>query len=393
MRFLRLVGVLFIWMKVDFWLGKKLLSRERREYPIRRGETEFFGNGTYYFEKLFHDITEAESTVHLSFYRFKYDSFGTKLLELLKEKAKEGVQIKLLLDLVGSINFPRKAVNDLKRYGIEFAYSHKPSFPLFFTTLNRRNHHKIIVIDGQIGYFGGFNVGDNYAEQDSEIGFWRDYMVRIKGSGMTDLQKEFLEDWTKAGMTINDNDSLFSHKEEGGTFFQMISSCGGFLDEKILTWITSAKKNIIIGSPYFIPTPKIKAALVTASERGVDIKIILPEKSDHLFVKERAFEQFTELIPKGIKVYLYKKGFYHAKIMLVDDEAAYVGTSNFDVRSFRTNDEMILFTRDKKMLGEITENIKNDFEHSERQELQDVKGRGTFSAFKRSLAYLLRNFL
>jgi cardiolipin synthase A/B len=392
-RILRFVGLLFIWMKLDLLLGKKLMSWELRDYPVRRGETEFFGNGSYYFEKLFHDITEADSTVHLSFYRFKYDSSGKKLLELLKEKAKEGVEVRLLLDLVGSIHFPRKAVIDLKRNGIEFAYSHKPSFPLFFTTLNRRNHHKIIVLDGQIGYLGGFNVGDNYAEKDTEIGFWRDYMVRINGSGTEDLQKEFLEDWSKARMTVKDSDSLYPRLDKGDSNFQLISSCGGFLDQQLLPLIDSAKKSISLGSPYFIPTLEIKRALVAAKERGVDIKIILPEESDHIFVKERAFEEFSKLIPKGIKLYLYKKGFYHAKIMLVDDEAAYVGTSNFDVRSFRINDEMILFTKDKKMLGEIADHIKADFENSERQELQDVQGRGAVSSVKRNLAYLFRNFL
>lgn len=390
---LRLVGLLFIWMKLDFWLGKRVMSRKLREYPVRRGETEFFGNGTYYFEKLFHDITEAESTVHLSFYRFKYDSFGKKLLELLKEKSKEGIEIRILLDLVGSIHFPRKAVNDLKRNGIEFAYSHKPSFPLFFTTMNRRNHHKIIVLDGQVGYLGGFNVGDNYAEKDPEIGFWRDYMVRIKGSGTEDLQQEFIGNWTKARMTVNEKESLYPQLDEGDSYFQMISSCGGFLDEKLLPLILSAKKSMILGSPYFIPTPKIKTALVAASKRGVDIKIVLPEESDHLFVKERAFDEFAELIPKGIKLYLYKKGFYHAKVMIVDDEAAYVGTSNFDVRSFRTNDEMILFTRDKKMLEGITGNLKDDLKHSERQQQQDIQGRGAMLSVKRTLAYLFRNFL
>ncbi|MBT2636811.1 cardiolipin synthase [Bacillus sp. ISL-39] len=393
MRVLRLVGLLFIWMRVDFMLGKKLRSRQLREYPVRRGETEFFGNGTYYFDKLFHDISEAESTIHLSFYRFKYDSFGMKLLELLEKKAKEGVKVRLLLDLVGSIHFPRKAVNDLKRIGIEFAYSHKPSFPLFFTTLNRRNHHKIIVLDGQIGYLGGFNVGDNYAEKDSEIGFWRDYMVRINGSGTEDLQKEFLEDWVKAGMECNESDSLYPQKEEGDSYFRMISSCGGFLDEKLLPLIHSADKSIILGSPYFVPTPEVKTALVNAKERGVEIKIVLPEKSDHLLVKERAFEEFSDLIPKGIKLYLYKKGFYHAKIMLLDDNAAYVGTSNFDVRSFRTNDEMILFTRDKKMLEKIADNLQADFENSEKQELHNVQGRGAASRVKRTLAKLFQNFL
>lgn len=393
MRVLRLAGLLFIWMRVDFLLGKKLMSRQIREYPVRRGETEFFGNGTYYFDKLFHDITIAESTIHLSFYRFKYDSFGKKLLELLKEKATEGVEVRILLDLVGSIRFPRIAVNDLKKNGIEFAYSHKPSFPLFFTTLNRRNHHKIIVLDGQIGYLGGFNVGDNYAEKDSEIGFWRDYMVRINGSGTEDLQKEFMKDWTKAGMTYNDNDSLYPNQYEGESIFRMISSCGGFLDDNVLSLIHSAKKSISLGSPYFIPTPELKTALVSAKERGVDIKIILPEKSDHLFVKERAFEEFSKLIPKGINVYLYKKGFYHAKILLIDGEAAYVGTANFDIRSFRTNDEMILLTRDDEMLAEIAENLKYDFENSEKQNLQDVQGRGTVSRMKRKLAYLFRNFL
>lgn len=374
-------------------IGKKFTSHRLLEYPNRKGETEFFGNGTYYFEKLFSDLSHAKSTIHLSFYRFKHDSSGKQLLDVLKQKAAEGVKVRLLLDLFGSLRFPQDAVKDLKENGIEFAYSHIPSFPLIFTTLNRRNHHKIVVIDGRLGFVGGFNVGDNYAEKDSQTGFWRDYMVRIKGSGAEDLQKQFLEDWAKAGMDIGKTDNLFPELREGSTAFRLAANSGGSLDTKLLDLIQSANKRIIIGSPYFIPTAKVARALIKARNRGVKIIVILPEKADHILVKERALTEFTSLIQEGITLFLYQKGFYHAKLMLVDQQAAYVGTSNFDIRSFRTNDEMVLFTEDPTMLREIEINFHEDLECSKKQELSDVKAGGILSKVKRGLAYVFTNFL
>lgn len=386
-------ALIFLWMKADFYIGKNISSRALKEYPLRKGSVEFFGNGSYYFSTLLKDVANAESHVHLAFYRFKHDSVGKEFLQLLKQKADDGIQIRLLLDFFGSVNFPQKEIRALKKRGVEFAYSHKPSLPLVFTSLNRRNHHKIIIIDGNVGYVGGFNIGDNYAEKNPRIGFWRDYMIKLVGSGVEDLQDQFLTDWRKTGKNTGNTESLFPKVRKGETGFKLLASNGGYLDNRIINFIQSARYEIIVGSPYFIPSQKVKRALLEARERGVEIKVIIPEKADHPFVKERAFSEFSSLLQKGIKLFLYKNGFYHAKIMLVDQRTAYVGTSNFDMRSFRTNDELILTTEDKGLLDKIEENLHEDLQHSEQQILLNVMPKNIFSKIKRVAAYLLSNFL
>lgn len=374
-------------------MGKRKTTHMLKEYPVRKGDVEFFGNGTYYFSTLFKDVSNAESYVHLSFYRFKHDSVGKEFLQLLKTKAKGNVKVRLLLDFVGSVSFPKKEVRELKKHGVELVYSHRPSFPFFFTSLNRRNHHKIIVIDGKIGFVGGFNVGDNYAEKNPNIGFWRDYMVRVKGSGVEDLQDQFLSHWYKSGRDGVTKETILPDLSEGKSSFQLFASNGGFFDSKVINLIKSAKNRILIGSPYFIPTRKVKIALLEAAKRGVEIKVIIPEKADQPLVKERAFSEFSHLMEKGIQLFLYKNGFYHAKIMMVDQNAAYVGTSNFDIRSFRTNDELVLFTGDKNFLGTIEENLQEDLHHSEKQSLSDIKAKNVLSKTKRAAAHLFTNFL
>ncbi|MCL6587867.1 MAG: cardiolipin synthase, partial [Anoxybacillus sp.] len=328
------------------------------------------------------------------FYIVKTDDISQQFFSLLQQKAKEGVEVRLLVDWIGSFRLPRKTIRSLKKSGVRFAFSQKPSFPYFFYQLNRRNHRKITVIDGVIGYIGGFNIGKEYVGQDANFGDWRDYHLKINGEGVMDLQTQFLKDWEAATTEMLQQETrYFPELPRGTVVHRFIATNGSGLEEDFIHLIRQAKREIIIGSPYFIPSKKVMKALIDARKHGVAVTILVPLKADHPFVKEAALPYFYRLLKQGARIYRFYQGFYHAKTIIIDDDICDIGTANFDKRSFFLNGEMNCFIYDRAFTEQMKRVIHHELSRSEPLALDWWKKRSIWERGKESISILLSQWL
>ncbi|GAE26855.1 cardiolipin synthetase [Halalkalibacter wakoensis JCM 9140] len=329
-----IVIAVLIWLRVDFVLGLRKQRKEatRHVQKTRHADVTLLPTGDEFYKKLFADIEQATDHVHLLFYIFRDDHISRKLLKILKGKAKEGVTVRLLVDRLGC-DITKKDVKALREAGAYFAYSHPVSLPYLFFTFNRRNHRKLAILDGRVGYIGGYNVGDEYLGRDPKFGPWRDFHLRLDGDGVQDLQGQFLQDWQTAKQTYTEKASHYPFLKKGALPLRILPTDGTYLEETFIDLVSQAKETIVIGTPYFIPGNALQKELITAAKRGVDVKLIVPKKGDHPLVKEAAFPYFKPLIEAGINVYQYYRGFFHAKAVVIDNQVCDIGTANFDQRS------------------------------------------------------------
>lgn len=390
---LSLIALIVIWIRIDLRYGKKKwASPLPPDAKKRYGELELLASGDVFFHRLFHDLKQAEDHIHFLFYIIRDDYIGKKLLEILEDKAKEGVTVRILVDRIGS-ELSRKARKRLKKAGVSFAYSHRPAFPFFWTTLNRRNHRKIVVIDGKIGYLGGYNIGDEYLGRDVTIGFWRDFHLRLEHDGVQDLQRQFLKDWQRAKKTYTPRPSYYPPLKRGCTLINIHPSDGAHIEETFQRFIKQAKKNIYLGTPYYIPSKSLQQELIAAAKRGVDVKLIVPKKADHPFVGAAASAYFYDLLDAGVEIYQYYRGFYHAKALVVDDDFCDIGTANFDKRSLYINSEINCLIYDPDFVSTVVRELKHDISISSRLTLSSLKKRSIVKKGKEKLALLVSDLL
>ncbi|MCT8140066.1 cardiolipin synthase [Anaerobacillus sp. CMMVII] len=387
MTIVAIILLLITWFWIDFRLGLKKQRQEAKRYvqEIRNGQCEILTSGHDLYKKMITDINYAEHHIHMLFYIFRDDHIGTQVLKALKEKAKEGVKVRLLIDRVGC-SISKKMQRELKKAGVSFAHSHPPKFPYLFFTLNRRNHRKITVIDGHIGYIGGFNVGDEYLGRDPKFGDWRDIHLRIEGDGCQDLQEQFLEDWTVATKEKITQQQYYPPLAKGLHELKIIPSDGAFLEESFIDFIKEATDSIYIGTPYFIPGKEIKTELIAAAKRGVDVKLIIPKQGDHPLVKEASFPYFQPLLEAGCEVFRYYRGFYHAKTIIIDKKICDIGTANVDPRSFHINHEINCLIFNKEFIKDVIEVMEHDISISERLTIEQLKNRSFFHRSKEKIA-------
>lgn len=386
------VLILVVLLYVDFKLGRRkhLSSLSRKTYPIRQSHIDVFTKGDDLFLNLFKEIEQATEHIHVLFYILKDDPYGRRFLQLLKNKASQGVEVRLLLDWAGSYQVSKKHIQELKKAGVHFSFSQVPKFPYVFYHLQIRNHRKISVIDGKIGYIGGFNVGKEYLNEDPKLNPWRDYHLKIIGEGVQDLQREFLNDWEKETKeNLMSSPTYFPVPEKGSSRHQIIPSEGFYLEETFSGLIKSAEKSITIGSPYFIPSKRLFEDLLQALERGVDVTILVPKIADHAFVKEASFPYLRKVLKKGGTVYEYMKGFYHAKILIIDDRVCDSGTANFDKRSFFLNYEINCYMFDPKLISQMKKIVEKDILDANQVTLQDLTNLKIGQTFKE---WLIRPF-
>ncbi len=335
------------------------------EYPLRNSDLTMYTTGEQLFSDLFEEIHQATNHIHVEFYILQDDKFSKEFVNLLTSKSKEGVEVRLLLDWVGSKNVTKEMEKTLTDAGVLLSYSNKPTFPYLFYKLNARNHRKISIIDGKTGYIGGFNVGKEYLGQDKEFGFWRDYHLKMTGEGVADLQTQFLKDWVRATNEVFTNqDSYYPQLHQGNMETKLSPTDGAYLEDNFIHLIKQAEKEIIIGSPYFVPSERIKRELINAAKKNIKIRVLLPQKPDHPFVKEAAYPYMDELTKEGIHFFMYTKGFYHAKAICIDDKICDIGTANFDKRSLYSNYEINCFIYDKEFIAHIKNRVAEDFANS-----------------------------
>lgn len=347
--------------------------------PFTRGNRlDLLIDGDETFERIFRAINEAEKYLCVNFFIVKNDKLGTTFQEALIERAKAGVKVYFLFDEIGSHKLPRKYLKALRDAGVE---CHSFGINRFWWSrfqLNFRNHRKIVVSDGKVAFIGGLNVGDEYLGRDQRFGPWRDTHLEMRGPVVQAVQLVFLEDWFWASNQVPDL-TWDTQPEERNQIAAIIPT--GPADPAdswqliVAEAANSARRKLWIASPYFVPDEGVLTALQTASIRGVDVRILLPERADHLLVWLSAFSYYEQSIPYGIRLLRYHRGFLHQKVMLIDDRLAAVGTANLDNRSFRLNFEITGFSTDSAFVYEVTEMLREDFKHAKEALLEDFTGK------------------
>ena len=328
---------------------------------------QIFNDGEAKFNALIEDMEQAKDHIHVQYYIFRLDSLGQRIHEVLIRKAKQGVKVRLLFDDMGSRGVRKKHFKELVELGGEVEAFFPSVMPLINPRLNYRNHRKIVVIDGRIGYIGGFNVGDEYLGLDRKFGYWRDTHLRIEGSSVHPLQTRFILDWNQASTNSNIeySDRYFpAIPLKGSVGIQIVSSGPDSEWEQIkngyLKLMAMAKDYIYIQTPYFIPDASFMDTLRIACLSGIDVRIMIPNKPDHAFVYWATYSYVGQLLKAGAKVYIYDNGFLHTKMIVVDNEASTVGTANIDVRSFKLNFEVNAFIYDRETSRELAELFEQD---------------------------------
>lgn len=334
-------------------------------------KTKALTDGIETFEHIFQEIKKAKHHIHLEYYIVRDDQVGQELKNVLIEKAKEGVEIRFLYDAVGCWKLSKEYIKELGKSRIEMVPFLPVRIPFLNNKINFRNHRKIVVIDGEVGFVGGLNVGDEYLGKNSYFGYWRDTHLLIKGEAVRTLQMIFLQDWYY--MT---DKRLLPHmylsskpetlEETGGV--QLIASGPDnkwdVIKNLFFSMIISAKESIWIASPYFVPDEDILTALKVAALSGIDVRLLVPKRPDKKVVYYASRSYFPELLEAGVKVYEYEKGFLHSKIIIVDYELASIGTANMDMRSFHLNFEVNAFLYRTGSTQKLVDAYMNDINHS-----------------------------
>lgn len=362
-------------------------------------EMEIYYNGVDKFNALLDSIRIAEKYIHMEYYIYKGDNIGKEVLAALLERAKEGVEVKLLYDGMGGRKLPRNFFQELKAAGGKVAVFFPPFVPYLSTRVNYRNHRKICIVDGKEAFVGGFNIGDEYLGLSKKFGFWRDTHCKIKGSAIYGLQWRFLKDWRFAsGEELDSNEKYFPISEaKGKTGIQIVSSgpdsTWSSVKDGYFKMIANSTKKVYIQTPYFIPDDSIFEALRISALSGVDVRVMLPGKPDHPFVYWASLSYIGELMQAGAKFYTYENGFLHSKVVLMDDLISSIGTANLDIRSFKLNFEVNAFIYDEKINKEVEQKFIEDLKYCKEITIQEYENRSWWVKFKESISRLLSPIL
>jgi len=328
-----------------------------------------FHDGKEKFDQLIADIYAATDHVHVYYYIFRADGLGTRILEALTDRARAGVEVLIFWDALGGRDVHKRDLAALRAAGGKVAVFFKNKVPLINLRVNNRTHRKLVVIDGTIGYIGGFNVGDEYLGEKARFGYWRDTHLRVTGSAVSAIQQRLLTDWNAAAVPADRvlwRDGYFIEPTEapGRVALQIAASGPDSSWERIkfgyIKMIDSARRSVWIQSPYFMPDFAVLDALKIAARSGLDVRLMIPDKPDHLLVYPATLSYADELAQAGARIFIYRNGFLHAKTVLVDHEMGSVGTANMDYRSFRLNFEVNAFFYDADLGGRLRDVYLDD---------------------------------
>ena len=344
-----------------------LFVNQNLSLPFKDNEVDVCMNGYEFFPMLLKDIHEAKSHIHIDMYIIADDALGCLVADALIDKAREGVEVRLIYDDVGCWNVKHRFFERMREEGIEAVPFMPVHFPQFTSKVNYRNHRKIIVIDGLVGYIGGMNIALRYARES-----WRDTMLRVKGGGVYALQRAFLVDWYFVDRSLLSDrkfyppfaDSLMAND----TLSQVVTSGPVTPYPEIMQGyvriIMGARQYLYIETPYFLPTESVLFALKTAALGGVDVRVICPMHSDARFVEWASRSYLREAVEAGVQVSLYKPGFLHSKLLVCDDAIATCGSTNLDFRSFENNFEANIFYYGEEVALKMKDVFLKDMEQS-----------------------------
>ena len=381
-------------------IAKLALSDESRQ-QIRLGHSlmgavyypgndiEIFTRGKEMFSRFKEDLRSARHYINLQFYIFEDDTLGNEIREILIKKSKDGVKVRVIYDHVGCFHVSKRFYQDMADAGIEVHPFFKVTFPEFATRVNWRNHRKITVIDGKIGYIGGMNIADRYLDTT-----WRDTHIRISGPSADGLENAFALDWSFMQLPPLEDDAA--------SFFPQINDLAGvqiLMSGPIGQWhnialmflkaIGNAKKQIYIETPYFLPTESLLKALQTAALSKVDVRVIIPRRPDSTMLRLASGSYISQCLRAGIKIYFYEPGMLHAKTIVIDDEFSTTGSTNFDFRSMEYNFECNAFIYSKEVNRQMKDIIMADLEKSTRVTSTSWRHRPFSQKLKESFTRLL----
>lgn len=375
-----------------------LLLNNNKALLTVRNKVKILNNGEAKFKELLEVIKQATSSIHLEYYAFDNDSVGRSITDLLAEKVKQGVEVRLIYDDVGSWGMKRRDAKRLRAMGIKICCFMPVVFSSLTSKLNNRNHRKIAVIDGKIGFTGGINIAERYL-YGTKFGPWRDTHLKIEGDAVNMLQAIFMADWYfTSGHELLSDEKYFPKSHIRTRLPIQIASSGPDSDwatimQSFFAAINKACKNIYISTPYFLPNQAILTALKVAALSGIDVRIILPQRSDSKIVYWASRSYIGEMLEAGIKVYFYCKGFNHSKTMIIDDTFCSVGSANMDIRSFEDNFEVSAIMYDPKITSELTTYFMEDISNSRIITTEAWENRpnlhGIYEALSRLLSPLL----
>lgn len=360
-------------------------------------KTQILKNGEETFEEVKQRLLEAKDFIHLEYYIFRYDRLGQELMDILSEKVKEGVEVRLIYDAFGSYALSEQDRRKMVDAGIQLHPFLPLKFGWFTQKFNFRNHRKIIVIDGKIGFVGGLNVGVEYLGEDNKFGFWCDTHVLLEGEAVQTLHAVFLLDWKYVcgEMLFEEARYLNGVPVEGDGLVHVVATGPETRDmgDHVYGLITSATKSIWIATPYFIPNQTIMTALRVAARKGIQVRLMVPQRNDSFLTQYATQSYFPELLRAGVELYTYQKGFLHKKVIIVDGDMASIGTANLDLRSFHLNFEVQLFLSGTDSINTLVTHFEEDLKECSRVRPVAFYKRGLGVKWKESFARLFSGVL
>ncbi|GHC27047.1 cardiolipin synthase [Aidingimonas halophila] len=364
------------------------------QMPLTSGNrADLLVDGETTFDSIFAGIDAAEEYVLIQFFIVRNDDLGQRFKQRLEQAASKGVRVYFLYDEIGCRSLSDGYLRDLSNAGVYVSAFHSSRGLRHRFQLNFRNHRKIVVVDGYLGWLGGLNVGDEYLGQHARHGAWRDTHLKLTGPSALGLQEAFWEDWHWATGEILQLDWQPRVTCEENQDVLIIPS--GPADEQetaslmVQQAIHGAKHRFWVTSPYFVPDQGVQDALRLAAMRGVDVRIMMPERPDHLLVFLSAFAFLPDMVRAGVKVYRYQPGFLHQKVMLIDNAGATVGTVNLDNRSFRLNFEITAYIADSRFVAEVESMLERDFANCRQVMLEELQRRPMWRKLVSRATYLL----
>ncbi len=334
-------------------------------------------DGEATFDSLFEALEKAKDYIFVNFFIVMNDRLGSAFKDALVARAKAGIRVHFLFDEIGSHKLPSSYLREMREAGIQCCSFGTNRYWWSRLQINFRNHRKVVIVDGEDAFVGGLNVGDDYLGRNPRFGAWRDTHLRIRGPAVQAVQMVFLEDWFWAAADVP-KVKVHPEPEKKNQRCQILPTGPADPQESwqlfVVEAASTAHKRLWITSPYFVPDPGVLAALQAAAIRGVDVRVLLPQKVDHLLVYLSSYSFYETTIPLGVKLYRYTKGFLHQKTLLTDDHAA-VGTANLDNRSFRLNFEITALSSDPTFLSEIETMLSKDFQEAREATVEDFNSR------------------
>ncbi|MBQ0767701.1 MAG: cardiolipin synthase [Bizionia sp.] len=363
------------------------LANYRREthFVSDNNSIELLINGEHKFPEVIKSLEAAKDHIHIEYYIFVDDNIGNTIGDILIRKAQEGVKVRFIYDDFGSNSIRKTFITKLKLAGVEAVPFYKINFIQLANRINYRNHRKIIVVDGTVGFVGGINVSDKYINSNTSDLFWRDTHLKITGKAVLTLQYLFLTDWNFcAKQNLAFSFQFFplnaTNKMRYGTQLTQIIASGPSSDYPNIMYtliqaMALAKEEILLTTPYFIPEKSYLDTIKIAALSGIKVKILVPSVSDSFIINATCNSYYQELLEVGVEIYKYTKGFVHAKTMVCDSYVSVIGTANLDNRSFDLNFEVNAIVYDKKIANELKLNFCKDLETSEKIKITEWKKR------------------